>query len=414
MLASLHGRLFFALTILLAMTACNAPKSRISDRASSKSGSPSTASPGESYLALPDKMVDQGEIAYSGGIPREGIVLALSRWGSTLFVLLDVKAKKMVPLATKPADDLLVSLSGGKLAYLVRDGSNPAKNYIEILDLKRKKSQRINPAADFAILGFTLSPDGERLSDGEINLRWSRSHRVSWRAGLIDLKSGESNFPLTSQRNDPPGGAVPVPFAWSARAGKIYFRGLLPFRGMVGQGMWAISPDGSGLRSILSEPAYTGLPRLSPDGIYLAYLSTKLEALPRDYIPRSGVAPGNILSALNLLTGERKSLTAEPQGTFGVFGWSSTGNELLVSRQEWQAGRFRDAAFLGVTENRFRQLQETAAPPPFRVTGIGTCANDSFFWVEDDGRGARLIGASRQTLFSFPEGKMRFIGCWGE
>ncbi len=405
---------FYTSLVLFAIFACHPPESTISDRASAKNNSSSNPNLREPYLSLPDRVVDQGDVSYSGKLPGRGFFLAFSRWGTTLFAVFDPSTKTTIPLATKQTDGLSVSFSAGKIAYLMRDGFNPAKNHIEILDLRRKTNQRVEPAADFAILGFSLSPDGERVAYGQMNLRWSRSHRVSWRTGVMDLKSGESRFFLSSEKNDLSPGAIPVPFAWSQGTGELYVRELLPFRGMVGQGIWATTPTGSTLRSILPEPSYTGLPRLSPDGVYLAYLSTTLEALPRDYIPRSGFPPGNTLSTLDLLTGGRTVLPAEKTGTFGPLAWSPTGKEILVTRRDWQDGYFRDAAFLSVTTGGFRQLQKITLSSPTKVTAIGECGGNSFVWVEENRRGARLVGAPSQTLVSFPEGKIQFIGCLGD
>ena len=311
-----------------------------------------------------------------------------------------------------------MSLAADKVAYLEREGVNPAKNSVEILDLKRRRSQRIKPADDFAILGFSLDPGGKHLAYAQVNLRWSRSHRVSWRTALADLERSETRISLTSEQNNLPGGEIPVPFAWSGSTGEVYLQGLLPFRGMVNQGIWAMMPNGSGLRRILSEPSYTGLPRLSSDGTYLAYLMARLEALPRDYTPSPGAPPGNVLAVINLLTGERGILAQEEGTAFGPLAWSATGGELLVSHRKWMEGRFRDVAFRRISNISSLQPRKITQSPSSKVTGIGECSHGPFFWVEEDNMGARLLGADADaipaTFLTLPEGKIYLIGCLGE
>ena len=419
MLERLLVRLVLAAFIFFSVTGLSSPGSSSPERPSSKDTiSPGPAQPEPGQLLLPDKVVDQGAVSLPLSLPQRGILLALSRWGSTTLALFDISRKELIPLATKATGELLVSFAAGKLAYLEREGVNPAKNSVEVLDLKGRRSQRIKAADDFAILGFSVSPSGEHLAYAQINLRWSRSHRVSWRSGTVELKGLESRISLTSGQNNLPGGEIPVPFAWSGRTGEVYLQGLLPFRGMVNQGTWAMMPNGSGLRRILSEPSYTGLPRLSPDGAYLAYLSTKIEALPRDYIPRPGAPPGNILAVTNLLNGEQDILAQEVGSVFGAFSWSATGKEILVSHQEWLEGRFRDAAFRRVRKDSSLQLRKIAGSPSLKVTGIAECNHGSFFWVEEDKAGARLLedkgNGIPATPLALPEGKIQLIGCFGE
>lgn len=419
MLQRLLTRLVLAILVLAPSSSWRSSESGSADRSVSKESIPTSqaqAKPG--YLLLPDKVVDRGEPFLPAALSQRGIFLALSRWGSTTLALFDTTTKAMTPVATEATGELVASLAGGRIAYLVRQGVNPAKNYVEVLDLKRRKSQLIKPADDFAILGFTLSPSGEQLAYAQMNLRWSRSHRVSWRTGLADLRRYESRISLSSGQNNLSGEEILVPFAWSGSTGKIYLQGLLPFRGMATQGIWSMSPDGSGMRKILPEPSYTGMPRLSSDGTYLAYLSSRIEALPRDYIPRPGAPPGNILAVMSLPTGEQSILAQETDAVYGVFAWSATGKEILASHQEWLEGRFRDATLRRVRKGASLRLQEIARSQSLRVTGIGECSDGSLFWVEEDDQGARLLGAKANaapaTLLAFLEGKIELIGCGGE
>lgn len=392
--------------------------SRSPNRTSSGNGISSTPAPVEPGQPVLAHEVVQWRGTLPVAVPEKGMFVALTRWGSTTLAALDVSTKVLLPVVTRATGKLLVSFAAGRVAYLVREGVNPAKNYVEVLDLKRGRRQLVKPANDFAILGFTLSPGGEQLAYAEINLRWSSSRRISWRTGLADLEGYERHISLASRPDSPRGEGIPVPFAWSKRTGEVYLQGLLPFRGMVNQGIWAMKPDGSGLRRILPEPSYTGLPRLSLSGGYLAYLTTRVEALPQAYIPSPGAPPGNVLVVMDLLTGERSTWTQEPGVTFGAFAWSITGKEVLVSRQEWLQGRFRDVAVRREGKESSLRLREITLSPSARVTDIQACRDDSFFWVEEDNERARLRGGGASgnpaTLITLADGKIRLIGCLGE
>ncbi len=370
------------------------------------------------YLLRPDKVLDSEASLSPVALPRRGFLLALSRWGSTTLAVFDASTKELIPFTTAGTGELLVSPAAGRIAYLVREGVTPTKNYIQIADLKKRKTQIVKPADDFAFLGFSLSQSGERLAYAQINLRRSRSDRLFWRLGLADLSDYETHVVFTSGQDIFPREEMPVPFASSASTGKIYLQGLLPFRGMATRGIWSMSTDGSGMRRILPGPSYTGLPRLSFAGTNLAYLSSSVEAMPRDYIAGPGAPPGNILAVTNLHTGEQSILSRQSAAAYGVFAWSATGKEILVSRQEWREGRFQDAALLKVSKGSLSELLKIAPSPTLHVTGIDECSgSDFFFWVEQDDAGARLLGAKAAggpSLFlAFPEGKIHLIGCIG-
>lgn len=420
MFERLHATLALTLLLLISVSACGSPGSGSPSRAASEdnpSSNPGSSEP--SSLRSPDRVTDQGEFSFPSALPQRVALLALERWGTTTLVAWDLSTKAVVPLAKRTTGGMAASLASGRLAYLVRETANPAKNYLEILDLKQRKSRviKITPAQDFAVLGFALSPTGEHLTYAEINLRRSRSDRVFWRTAVADLKGYDSHISLVSDKPALSGGEIPVPFAWSGATGKIYLQGLLPFRGMATQGIWSISPGGSGLLKLLPEPSYTGLPRLSSDGVHLAYLSTRIEALPRDYVPTPGAPPGNTLAVMDLLTGERTVFAEEAGAALGVFTWSATGKEILASRREWLEGRFRDVILRKITRDASTELQKIAPPPTLGVTGIEECLKNSFFWVEEDRQEARLVGAASgaapTTFLTLPEGKIRIIGCLG-
>lgn len=416
MLKRLLGHL--VLVFLALFPGCNSPGSKSPDQAFSETGlSPAKTSWEKGSGSAPDKVVDQ-EGVFATSLPDRGIVLALSRWGSTSLVAFNVTTGTQTPLATAETGELVASFAGDKIAYLVRKGVHPVNNYVEILNLRRKVRQLVQPASEFAILGFALSSSGSQLFYSEINLRWSNSRRNFWRIGVADLEKQETHILMASGNEGRPEEGIPVPFAWSNRSREIYLQRLLPFRGMVSQGIWAMKPDGSGLRRVLSEPSYAGLPRLSPDGDVFAYLATKVDALPRDYTPNPGRPPGNVLIVMSPTTGEETIWAQKIGSAFGAFAWSPGERELVVSQQEWSEGQFRDAAFLGIEKKSSRELKKIALRPWRKITDIHMCRRGPFFWVEEDGKGASLRGdgggPSPTTFLTLPEGKIKPVGCLGE
>ncbi|MFQ5917436.1 MAG: hypothetical protein ACE5I0_06445, partial [Candidatus Binatia bacterium] len=346
------------------------------------------------------------------------MLVAFTRGGSTTLAVFDFLRRVLIPVATTVTGEpgeLLVSFAADRVATLVRKGVNPARNYVEILDMKQRRHQLVEPAKDSAILGFTLSPSGTQLAYAEMNLRKSNSHRVHWSTKLTDLERHETQISVAAGPDRLDGGRILVPFGWSNRTGEVYLQGLLPFRGMVNQGIWSMRPDGSGLRRILPEPSYTGLTRLSPDGGSLAYLAPRIEALPQGTVPRPGAPPGNVLVVVNLLTRGQSTWAQEPRDAFGVFAWSTSGREILLSRQEWIENRFRDVALLRVGKDASHQLSKIVLSPSARLTDIGACRHGSFFWVEQDHQGTRLRGGGTNhnpaMLFSLPGGKIQLVGC---
>lgn len=402
---------------LILFVGCNGPGSKSADQPFSEVGrSLNKPSWEQGAAATPDKILNQ-EWAPAFTLPERGIVLALTRWGSTTVAVLSVATGAITTLATAETGEPVASLAGERLAYLVRAGVYPADNHVEILNLRRKTRQLVRPASDFAILGFALSPSGSRLAYAEINLRWSNSRRTIWRIGLADLEKPAVQVLVASRNEERSDEGIPIPFAWSARLKEIYLQRLLPFRGMVSQGLWAMKPDGSGSRRILSEPSYTGLPRLSPDGDSLAYLAARIDALPRDYIPEPGPPPGNILAVMNPTTGEETIWSRKIGSAFGAFTWSPTANEIVVTQQEWLEGRFHDTAFLGIGAENSRPLRKIALRRLRKVADIHMCRAGPFFWVERDKSGASLhgdgTGPEPITFLTLPEGKIRLIGCLG-
>ncbi|HXG52736.1 MAG TPA: hypothetical protein VNN77_15170 [candidate division Zixibacteria bacterium] len=364
----------------------------------------------------PDNVTEQGEFSLARRFPRQGVLLALERWDATTMVVRDLATRESVQFARKATGDTVASLASGRLAYLVRETVNPSGNYIEVLDLgQRHRSIRIVPARDLAVLGFALSPTGEHLGYAEIDLRRSRSERVFWRIAVVDLLRRDFQVSLVPEKTHLSGGVVPVPFAWSRATRDLYLQGLQPFRGMATQGIWSMSPNGSSLREILPEPSYTGLPRLSPDGASLGYLSSHPESLPRSGALAGGAPPGNVLSVMDLRTGQSTIVAKETQAVFGAQTWSAAGTEIVVSRRRWLDGRFRDADLLRVERGSAAELHPLR-PPPDRVAGIEECFG-SLLWVEERPGESRLVGsvsgAAPATLLALREERIRIVGCWG-
>lgn len=348
-------------------------------------------------------------------LPRRGVLVAVLRWGEATFGVVDGTGRSLVPFTTKATGELVVSSARSRLAFLVRDGPNPERNYIEILDLTGRKGLRLKPAKDYAILGFTLSPGGDRLSYAAMNLRKSRSTRVTWRVGVIDLVNHETQLSLTSNPTDIPEEGIPVPFGWSGRVGQIYLQGWMPFRGMMKQGIWAMEPDGSKLQKILPEPAYIGVPRLSQDGALLAYLAADLESLPADYVAAPGSPPGNVLAVIDLATRQKSVWGRSQGGAFGRFSWSAAGDGILASEQVWSEGRFRDASVRRINRKASVKIaQIDPAASGVRIGSMLECGDGSPFWVEEDHRGATLRGArgpAGTALLAVPEGRIRLLRC---
>ncbi|MBI2357746.1 MAG: hypothetical protein HYV04_02330, partial [Deltaproteobacteria bacterium] len=297
----------------------------------------------------------------------------------------------------------------------VREGPNPERNHVEILDFTGRKGLRLKSAKDYAILGFTLSPAGDQLSYTGMNLRKSRSTRTTWRVGAIDLVTDESRFSLTSNPADIGQEGIPVPFGWSGRSGKIYLQGWAPFRGMMKQGIWAMEPDSSTLRKILPEPAYAGVPRISPDGAFLAYLATDLGSLPGDYVAAPGSPPGNVVVVMDLATQEKSVWARSNGGAFGFFSWSAAGDAILASEQVWSEGRFRDAGVRKISPKGVETIAELGpSESGVRIGSILECDGGSPFWVEEDHGRATLRGVRGSVgtaPLAVPQGRIHLIRC---
>lgn len=350
-------------------------------------------------------------------LPGQGLLVATIRWGSTTLASLDLRSGALVALVTRPSGEMDITGAPDRVAYLAREGVDPCRNYLEILNLREGCIYRVKPENGLAILGFSFGSRPTELIFTEMNLRESRSRHAHWRTVLADVGTGDSRVAISSDSRNTIAEAIPVPLGWSTETGEAYFLGLLPFRGMIDSGLWAMSFDGQGPKEIVAETAYVGRPRLSADGDFLAYLSSNPQSLPVSDITAPGAPPGNVLVVTDLRTGRKISVAEKPGAAFGCLRWSATSDEILVVRRHWLNGRFRDRGFLaGAKESAF-QLRTTgfSPSPDATVTDIARCESSSLFWVEKGVWGTRLRAAGADpkatTLLALDDGDIRVLGC---
>ena len=361
-------------------------------------------------------MKENSEVFLSSALPQTGLLVALVRWGLTTLGVFDISSRQVIQIASgKETGPLMVSPAGNLLAYAVRESPNPARNTVEIMDYRHGKSLVLQPASDYAFLGFVLDPEGKRLGYAAMNLRASRSTNMVWHIGLADLERGETHLTVNSNSHKAPEDGIPVPFAWSSQSKRIYLQGWLPFRGMLRQSIWSMNPDGTSLTKIIGASDSIGAPRLSPDGSRLGYLSAELDKLPSDYLPAPGVPPGNVLSVMDLV-GESKAPWARAgEGAFGTFGWSAASEELLVSAQAWMKGRFRDVELRRIgkaSSFSVAKIQQSQALK--EITDVMECRDRTLFWVEKELTSTKLYASrerNSQVVLDLSDGAIQLLGC---
>lgn len=311
--------------------------------------------------------------------------------------------------------DFRISQSASLAAYLVVEGINPANNYIEAVSLDRRGTKRIKPSPGFAIFGFTLAPHGPQLVYLEVGLKGGSSRQASWRLMRADLASGQVRLMLASGSGQGPADLGPIPFAWSARTGEIYFYSVRPFSGGWNQGVWAMPSDGSQLRLVLPPDKYCHLPQLSPDGARLAYLNTDAELLPQGYFPGLRTLPGNSLQVLDLVTSQETVIARAKEAAFGAFAWSHDGREIVVSQQEWRQEDFRDVAIIAVPADGSGQPEILVLPQPSSITDIKQCQDKALLWVNQAKEGAELMvkgaGLAAEKVLTLPQGRLSVAAC---
>jgi len=348
-------------------------------------------------------------------LPQQGVMVALTRWGETTLGVFDPSSAKMIPLAKRETGALVVAQGGSRLAYLVREGPNPARNHIEILDWRSGSGLIVEPATDDAVLGFALDGEGRQLSYATMNLRNSRSTHVTWRVGLLDLERQQARVVIDSAAEKIGEEGVPVPFAWSGRTGRLYLQGWSPFRGMIRQSIWAVSPERGEPAKIVPAPNYTGVPRLSPDGARLAYLGTDMGSLPADFVTPPGAPPGNLLSVMDLTAGAEVPWARGGKTAFGALAWSADGEEIVAAEQAWHNGRFRDVEIRRIGKGTVASVAKIDSSQSVKeVASILECRERNLFWVEKERAAAKLYvnrGGTLQLLFELPDGAIQLLGC---
>jgi len=206
-----------------------------------------------------------------------------------------------------------------------------------------------------------------------------------------------------------------VPFAWSGRSGRLYLQGWAPFRGMIRQSLWAMSPEGWQPAKIVDAQNYTGAARLSPDGAQLSYLGSDLGSLPPEFVAPPGAPPGNLLSVMDLTSGEEKSWARGGRSAFGAFDWSAGGAEIIIVAQDWIKGKFRDVEVRRIGKGGSLPVAKIdQSQTPKEVASILECRERNLFWVEKERAAAKLYvnrENNSQVLFEFPDGAIQLLGC---
>lgn len=405
---------FLALVISILSAGCGSPGSGAADLDSVKTIAPPASAARELKEIVRWKSA-QSEERLGIALPQQGVIVASMRWGLTTLGLFDFSRAKMIPLAVRETGALIASQRANRIAYLVREGPNPAKNHIEILDWHTGRTVVVEPAEDDAVLGFALDPEGKKLSYAAMNLRNSRSTHVTWRVGLLDLEREESRITLHSGADKVGEQSIPVPFGWSSQTARIYLQGWSPFRGMIRQSIWAMAPDGGDPIKIVPAPSYVGTPRLARDGARLSYLSTDMGSLPSEYVALPGAPPGNVLSVMDLTSGEKLAWGRGAETAFGAYDWSATGEEVVAVEQAWLKGRFRDVEVLRIAKGKSLSVAKIdQSRSPKQIASVFECRDRNLFWVESDGRSAKLYvhkEQASQALLDLPDGALQLLGC---
>lgn len=405
--------IFFHLALAVVVgTGCGSPGSGRADLASVETPA---AVPALDAKEIVRWRKPNSEARPGAALPQQGVMVALTRWGETTLGVFDVAGAKMIPLAKRETGALMVSQGGSRLATLVREGPSPARNHIEMFDWRSGSGLIVEPATDDAVLGFAFDAEGKQLSYATMNLRNSRSAHVTWRVGLLDLERQQARIVIDSAAEIVGGEGIPVPFAWSGRTGRLYLQGWSPFRGMIRQSIWAMSPERGEPAKIVLAPNYTGVPRLSPDGARLAYLGTDMGSLPADFVAAPGAPPGNGLLVMDLKTGGADAWARGGKTAFGALAWSADGEEVVVAEQAWLNGRFRDVEVRRIGAGTAVSVAKIDLSQSVKeVASILECRERNLFWVEKERAAAKLYvnrGGTSQLLFELPNGAIQLLGC---
>ena len=407
------------LASLLALGGCATSPSPVQS-APALSGTPATPrTPSVTRQVLNSRQA--ATLSPSGGdsrwnIPPGSVLIAVNRvYGSTVGVVMPDNRILMSDSPAASVDNVQASRLGPRLAYIPMPGIDPGDNFIETVDLSSGRTQHVKAAKGFAIFGFALAPDGKLVALSEAALAGTSSQQVSWRLLTADMQSGQVRQVMSSD-NAPAdmGESVPVPFAWSQTTGDVYLRALRPFRGGGGEGIWAMRPDGSGLRRLLQENEFVGMPLLSADGARFAYLASDLEALPAGLVSSVGEPPGNIVLVMDLKTGQARVVSKEKDRAIGPLAWSRDGGALITSRREWVDDRLRDTAIVAFSVEDSSERQVLSLPQDSNVRNIFDLGIYGLLWVNEGREGSDLM-VSRGTgplasILTIPRGQIKIVG----
>lgn len=165
-----------------------------------------------------------------------------------------LKTGTLKALTTLPCDDADPRLSpdGTKIAYASDGGIIGGRNQIYIMDVNGVNKRRITNNS-FYDYDPAWSPDGRHLTYGSYRGEGSpidpdtgdiKMH--DWHIVKVDLATGKETQ-LTFDKT-----AVDWAPVWSSDGVEI---GFLSIRGRATSGIWAMKPDGTGLRLIYDDPS---------------------------------------------------------------------------------------------------------------------------------------------------------------
>lgn len=300
-----------------------------------------------------------------------------------------------------------LSADGSALAYEAIQDPNPANNLVEIRALTSRRTWRVAAGDGCAIFGFGLDASGQRLAYLEVAMRGQLKSAL-WQITITAMQAPEAPRP---RRLHGESTTVLVPLAWSAATDAIVFHAVVPFQAAGQHGIWQAQPDGSNLRLLLHESDFVGEPALSPDGHWLAYLASDADRLPRAYIASTGEPPANRIAAVNLVTGETRTL-AETAQSFGGLAWSKA--RVFFTEGVWADNQFR--------YDKIRSVQADASMSQILVTvgsseSIGSmqeCTEDSLVYSVRRANGdalRRWQDGSVKALAPAPNVEYRVLGC---